>query len=484
MKIHPYIQEMRYLEENHNRSFTQMIRSRKHLVDFVNTNHNVDDSHDFKYKLFSVMRMYTPICPFGNWSGLLRFKDGPRFCDNKCTCAQLSRGKNSSNSLLGRSPDEVAATNAKREATNINRYGVPFQMQRPEMKHYIEFSPLSQDKLDKLHSYDFMYHHYVELGLSALAVGKIIGVHYSTVHYHCHKHGIPLKLVSNRSYAEHLVIEFLEELGYEVEHTVLGLSYGKSHVDINIPEKNLSIEIDGLLYHSFPSVRTWKNNPRDYHYKHQKKTIACEENGSTLIHLTDYDIERMFDQSMAYILRQLGELVEVDISDNPLLNEIDRETAMEFIRNNSTTHFVTGDKFYAVGNDEYKVAAVYDVTVEDDKVVVNSITTDIRHSLKNWELAVNMIAKSNKAKSSEVWIDYSKQGKIVDSDWKFELDQVTEPYTVWNNGTSYVDIPIGTSVADAVGYEVDDEDTLATLMAENLMGYSNAGYLVYRREYK
>ena len=55
MKIHPYIQEMRYLEENHNRSFTQMIRSRKHLVDFVNTNHNVDDSHDFKYKLFSVM---------------------------------------------------------------------------------------------------------------------------------------------------------------------------------------------------------------------------------------------------------------------------------------------------------------------------------------------------------------------------------------------------------------------------------------------
>ena len=109
---------MRYLEENHNRNFTQMIRSRKHLVEYVEANHNSLPDAPFKEKIYTTMKMLTNICPFGKRTKVTRFNIPPISCGHKCKCAQLSRSYEVSKRKQDMTCVEVAEANAKPHASH------------------------------------------------------------------------------------------------------------------------------------------------------------------------------------------------------------------------------------------------------------------------------------------------------------------------------------------------------------------------------
>lgn len=69
-------------------------------------------------------------------------------------------------------------------------------------------------------------------------------------------------------------------------------------LDIYIPDKNLAIEVDGIWYHSANNF-----TPKDYHLS---KTLACENLGIRLIHITDWEWENRQDICKSIISSALG----------------------------------------------------------------------------------------------------------------------------------------------------------------------------------
>ena len=83
------------------------------------------------------------------------------------------------------------------------------------------------------------------------------------------------------------IVRYCGSLGFTArkDRTVLG---GRE-IDIYIPDKNLGIEHDGLMFHAsnIPNVLSKVN--RFYDEKHFDKTFDCWKSGITLLHIFDYE---------------------------------------------------------------------------------------------------------------------------------------------------------------------------------------------------
>jgi G:T-mismatch repair DNA endonuclease (very short patch repair protein) len=170
---------------------------------------------------------------------------------------------------------DLVSANVKRQQTMIDKYGVPFNSHRPEVKEIIaninRVKPEVQELLD---SRDWMYEEYVAKKRTSVDIASDLRIHYSTVLDYCRKHGFTIRQYTNTSLGEKEVAAYLDELGVSY---VPGDRRFKFELDLHVVDKKVAIEYNGLFWHS-SSDRSRK----DYHLN---KTEVCEENGVQLLHI-------------------------------------------------------------------------------------------------------------------------------------------------------------------------------------------------------
>lgn len=126
------------------------------------------------------------------------------------------------------------------------------------------------------------------------------GRYYEIYCYHCEKEGGVSKLE--------------KELRKEIQNFYKGeIIFNKRDIlngkelDIFIPEKNIAIELNGVLWHSFGT--SWPNNvdlEKEEKEKHYKKYKKCESLGIQLLQFTDLDYYNKKDIILNIIKSKLG----------------------------------------------------------------------------------------------------------------------------------------------------------------------------------
>jgi len=133
------------------------------------------------------------------------------------------------------------------------------------------------------------------------------------------KNGIPRKSVSRW---EHKMQDFLCSLNIEHNCGVKGL-VGTQEIDIYIPSHNLAIEINGIYWHG-----ELRNRPKQYHLG---KTTALKNKGITLLHITDYEMDKKWDIVKSRVMYKLGMINNKIGARQTEVRKIDTGTAREFL---------------------------------------------------------------------------------------------------------------------------------------------------------
>ena len=123
-------------------------------------------------------------------------------------------------------------------------------------------------------SYDYSKVNYVDSKTKVCIICPKHGEFYQTPNSHLRGCGCP-KCISRISLWENEVGKYIESLQFNIERSNRTILNGKE-IDIFIPEKNIGIECDGLIWHS--ELYCDKNEMLE-------KTINCEKKGITLIHI-------------------------------------------------------------------------------------------------------------------------------------------------------------------------------------------------------
>ena len=214
-----------------------------------------------------------------------RYSDHTSFdyCSKSCAMVSTVRAQKISNTKNANTQEKNKNINEKRSITMIEKYGVSYNSQRPEVKIILT------EKLSKHHLHngarellmdeDWLYREYVTKNRSGVDIADEINVYYGTVLDYCRKYGFPIQKNYNDSLPQKQIYEFILDnyTGVVIynDWSVLG----NKEIDIYLPELHLAIEHNGLPYHS-SNIKCKKNQ-----YRHIEKTNACLEKGIQLIHI-------------------------------------------------------------------------------------------------------------------------------------------------------------------------------------------------------
>lgn len=150
------------------------------------------------------------------------------------------------------------------------------------------------------------------------------GEFYQVANYHLSGHGCPHcgNVVSS---AETEIASFIESLGIEVETRNRTVLLGSREIDVFMPEKNVGIEYDGLVWHSD------RFKEKNYHLE---KTEECRKAGVRLIHVFEDEWCNKKDIVKSMLANVLGVTKERIPARKCEVREIDYKTAHEFVENN------------------------------------------------------------------------------------------------------------------------------------------------------
>lgn len=130
--------------------------------------------------IYSALYNESNICEFGNRKTIHRLSEGWVGCGpaNKCKCTAkaIADGVTKTKNLT--TDIENAAINLKRENTMIERYGVPFSLQRPEVKKILSKSKLTSENEILLNNKEWLYKEYVEDEKSLTEIAKDLNISY------------------------------------------------------------------------------------------------------------------------------------------------------------------------------------------------------------------------------------------------------------------------------------------------------------------
>lgn len=168
----------------------------------------------------------------------------------------------------------------RRAATMVKKYGYTTNSQRPEIRENIGIKnserQLSEEVLNLINDEDWIREQYVTQNKTALAIGRELGIDYSTILTRLDRFGIEIRPNGGDSYEERTLVEFIDSLGVEYVRNKRNI-IGKE-IDIFIPSLNLGIEYNGLFWHSEGNIDRGASPSC-----HQNKTNLCEENGISLL---------------------------------------------------------------------------------------------------------------------------------------------------------------------------------------------------------
>lgn len=188
----------------------------------------------------------------------------------------------------------------KTQDTLMDNYGVKVPLKSKDIrkklkntwkeKHNVEHISqrhIPPNVLKVLNDKDWLYKQHVTLNKPFTIIGKELGVDYGTVAKHTHKFGIYTNHLTNVSYSEREISNFLENLNVKFVSNTRSI-ISPYEIDFYIQEHNLAIEFDGIYWHSELS-----NTEKDYHLN---KTILCGEKNIRLIHI--FENEWLFKQEI------------------------------------------------------------------------------------------------------------------------------------------------------------------------------------------
>ncbi len=259
------------------------------------------------------------------------------YCSKECS--------NRDNKNLGVGWGDKEEGLRKRKETVMKRYGVEHHTQTEEWKRATSermSTQIPESSLQFLNSKDWLFEQYVEKSRSVYDIAEELNVHYGTVFERIDKFQIPRQYQVS-SIGQREVAAFIESLNIPVRIDVIGKLHGKHHLDIYCEEHNFGIEYNGLFYHSAGS----KDEIPDKRVYHLNKTIAAEDNGITLIHITDEQWKTKRSIVESIIRNKLG-LSERIMARKTKIIRVDSKTARMFFQENHIQGFVGGREYIAL----------------------------------------------------------------------------------------------------------------------------------------
>ena len=127
-----------------------------------------------------------------------------------------------------------------------------------------------------------LFRSYVNKKRSLVDIAGELNVYYGTVCEYLKQHNFKIRKKTNYSLTELEISDFLKTINVSTKTSYWDLLSNKE-IDIFIPSKNIAIEVNGLYWHSSGDKNIENKN------KHLEKTIACENLGVELLHITDYE---------------------------------------------------------------------------------------------------------------------------------------------------------------------------------------------------
>lgn len=203
---------------------------------------------------------------------------------------------------------QAESTKLKQKETNLERYGVVSTTQYPPIKQkqiktnverygyeYANDTILSDEVRRKLEDAQWLANKHLDNKLSCIEIAAQLGCDNTTVCKYFKKHGIVVKNYFS-SVFEKEVKQFLVSHGmYIIENDRTTVS--KQELDIYIPDKMIAIECNGLYWHS-----EWFKEP----LYHLNKLKDCNKNGIRLIQILENEWNEKKDIVKSKLLSILG----------------------------------------------------------------------------------------------------------------------------------------------------------------------------------
>ena len=156
-------------------------------------------------------------------------------------------------------------------------------------------------------------------------------------------------ITKHRSFLEIVVSDFCKQYYPKlIENDRIVLKNIRRELDVYIPEINLAIEFNGLLWHS----EIFGKKDKDYH---KMKTDMCREQGIQLIHI--FEDEWISKESIvrSVLKFKMKKITNVVYARNCIIKEVSNEDAFSFLFDNHLQGYING---YHLGlyNDNILVA--------------------------------------------------------------------------------------------------------------------------------
>jgi hypothetical protein len=174
--------------------YTKIISCDPALLNWVNTN-SLSNSEKLSARVYSAIYQISDLCPNGNTKKFDRISTGFTGCGpaNVCKCTAENIAKNVSKTKLAVSDEEKQIINDKRVQTMIDRFGVPYNSQREDVKEMLSKPKIPLHIHEKLTNYEWMNEEYNEKKRPLTDIATELGVNSSTVAEYCNKFGFNIR---------------------------------------------------------------------------------------------------------------------------------------------------------------------------------------------------------------------------------------------------------------------------------------------------
>ena len=322
--------------------YTIYIKKDIELLEWIISN-SITNSTYFPEMVYSALNNEGNICPSGNVRKIKRMSDGWIGCGPaktcKCTQDAISAGVAKTKSLT--SDADNKKINAKRAATMIERFGVPFSLQRESVRKTLSKSKLTTENEVLLNNKDWLYNEYVTEQKTLTEIAKDLNIYYGTVGEYCKVHGFTIRQRTNHSIQEKEICEFIKSLDINYIHSDWE-TLRTSEIDVYIPDHKLGIELNGLYWHSFNPycAHTPKIENKN---KHKNKTELAKAKGIDLIHITDFEWANKTEILKSIIKIKIGLSTKV-YARKCIIKEVPIEEEREFLNNNHLQGYIASSR--------------------------------------------------------------------------------------------------------------------------------------------
>ena len=219
----------------------------------------------------------------------------------------------------------------KQQETNIEKYGVKSQLCIKENRN----SSLNS-KIKEINTYpcfepdkDYLETFITEDGFDIKKCAKALKTYEETVQKLKKKYKINVKNIQYTLQTQRKIFKNIK-----VQNKFLNFRLNKKELDIYIPDYNLAIEYDGLMYHSEGNSERpmFKNKEKSYHLK---KTELCLENNIQLFHIFEGED---LDLWLSMINSKLG-LNNKIFARKCIIKELKSKETEEFLNHNHLQGF-------------------------------------------------------------------------------------------------------------------------------------------------